>query len=178
MNIYVIAALLALGPIAVALMFLHRTLASQPDLSASMDELVVPSPAKYRPMERLLQEDDFRFLAGQPGFTPQLGRRLRTERRRIFRGYLRNLRNDFARAAAACQLLIVHSAEDRGDLAAGLMRQKLAFGVGMLAVEGRLMLHAAGAGPVDVRGLVESLETMQSQMRVLLTPPQTVAANF
>jgi hypothetical protein len=40
------------------------------------------------------------------------------------------------------------------------------------------MLHAAGLGPVDARSLVESLETMQAQMRMLLTPPQTVTANF
>jgi hypothetical protein len=58
------------------------------------------------------------------------------------------------------------------------MRQKLMFELGILAVEVRLMLHAAGFGPVDVHGLVESLETMQAQMQMLLTPPETVAANF
>ena len=72
----------------------------------------------------------------------------------------------------------MHSAEDRADLAAALIRQELMFGLGMLAVEVRLMLHAAGFGPVDVQGLVEAIETMQAQMRVLLTPPETVSANF
>lgn len=176
MNIYLAGSLLALTPICLALLFLYRTLASRPDLSGSMDQLLVPSPEKYRPMERLLREEDFEFLAKQPGYSPKLGRRLRTERRRIFRGYLRNLSRDFSKATLACQMLIVHSAEDRGDLAAGLVRQKLMFGVGMLAVEVRLVLHAAGFGPVDVRGLVESLETMQTQIRVLLTPPQTAGA--
>jgi hypothetical protein len=50
------------------------------------------------------------------------------------------------------------------------------FAVGMLAVEGRLLLHAAGLGTVDVSGLVASLETMQGQMRLMLTPPQAVTA--
>jgi hypothetical protein len=72
----------------------------------------------------------------------------------------------------------VHSAEDRGDLAAALVRERLRFGFGMLAVECRLLLHAAGVDSVnvDVRGLVESVQSMQAQMRILLSPPQTSMA--
>ena len=178
MNIYLIVAVLTLAPTGLGLLFLYRTLASRKDFSDSMDELLVLSPAKYRPMERLLGEEDFRFLASQPGFSPKLGRRLRTERRQIFRGYLRSLSRDFSSISAACHLLIVHSAEDRAELASSLIRQRFVFGLGMLAVEGRLVLHAAGIGTVDVRGLVESLETMQAQVRVLLTPPQTLSATY
>jgi hypothetical protein len=178
MNIYLVAAVLALAPIGLALGFLYRTLASRKNSIVSMDELLVLSPGKYRPMERLLGEADFRFLASQPGFSPKLGRRLRTERRQIFRGYLRSLRRDFGAVTAACHLLVVHSAEDRAELASTLMRQQLMFGLGMMAVEGRLLLHAAGIGTVDVHGLVESLETMQTQVRILLAPPQAIAATF
>jgi hypothetical protein len=178
MNIYALATVLTLAPIGVALLFLYRTLASQKKSSDSMDQLLVLTPGKYRPMERLLLEDDFRFLASQPGFSPKLGRRLRTERRQIFRGYLRSLGRDFHSVTAACHLLMVHSAEDRAELASTLMRQQLMFGVGMLAVQGRLALHAVGFGAVDVRGLVESLETMQTQVRILLAPPQAIAASM
>jgi hypothetical protein len=176
MNIFVIAAVLSLGPIAVALVFLYRKLSTQSDSEVAVDQCLVLSLEKYRPMERLLQEQDFRFLASQPGFSPQLGRRFRTERRRIFRGYLRNLRKDFGRVSLAFRILIVHSVEDRGDLAQSLMRLRVMFVLGMLAVEGRLLLHAAGLGTVNVRGLVESLETMQAQMRMMLVPPQATAA--
>src|SRR5262245_16680081 len=136
MNNLVVAALLSLAPVALALVFLYRKLSSQPDFEVAVDQCLVLSLEKYRPMERLLQEDDFRFLAAQPGFSPQLGRRFRTERRKIFRGYLRNLRRDFRRLSAAFRILIVHSVEDRGDLAASLMRMRVMFGLGMLAVEG------------------------------------------
>ena len=114
MNISVVAALLSLAPITLALIFLYRKLSSQPDSEVALDQCLVLSLEKYRPMERLLQEGDFRFLAAQPGFSPRLGRRFRTERRRIFRGYLRNLRMDFARLSLALRVLIVHSVEDRG----------------------------------------------------------------
>src|SRR5882672_9338967 len=176
MNILVVAALLSLAPFALALVFLYRKLSSQPDSEVAVDQCLVLSIEKYRPMERLLQEDDFRFLAAQPGFSPQLGRRFRTERRKVFGGYLRNLRKDFGRLSMALRVLIVHSVEDRGDLAASLMRLRLTFALGMLAVEGRLLLHAAGVGVVNVRGLVESLETMQAQIQILLTPPQAAMA--
>jgi len=178
MNIYLVAAVLALAPIGLALGFLYRTLASRKHSIDSMDQLLVLSPGKYRPMERLLGEEDFRFLASQPGFSPKLGRRWRTEHRQIFRGYLRSLGRDFSTVTAACHLLLVHSAEDRAELASTLMRQQLMFGLGMMAVEGRLLLHAGGIGTVDVHGLVESLETMQTQVRILLAPPQAIAATF
>jgi hypothetical protein len=85
---------------------------------------------------------------------------------------------DFGRVSKACQILVIHAAEDRGDLAKGIIRQRVLFTLGILAVEGRLLLHAVGVGTVDVRGLVESLETMQAQIQVLLTPPQAAMARL
>jgi hypothetical protein len=178
MNNLVVAALLSLAPVALALVLLYRKLSSQPDSEVAVDQCLVLSLEKYRPMERLLQEDDFRFLAAQPGFSPQLGRRFRTERRRIFRSYLRNLRRDFSRLSSAFRILIVHSVEDRGDLAKSLMRMRVMFALGMLAVEGRLLMHAAGMGAINVSGLVASLDTMQAQMRLMLTPPQTASVSI
>ncbi len=55
------------------------------------------SVSKYRPMERLLSEEYFEFLVSQEGYEPKIGKRLRSERRRIFRGYLRSIRRDFQR---------------------------------------------------------------------------------
>src|SRR5258708_17833329 len=138
MNNLVVVALLSLAPVDLSLVSLCRKLPSQPDSEVAVDQCLVLSLEKYRPMERLLQEDDFRFLAAQPGFSPQLGRRFRTERRRIFRGYLRNLRRDFSRLSSAFRILIVHSVEDRGDLSKSLMRMQVMFALGMLTVEGRL----------------------------------------
>jgi hypothetical protein len=172
MNNYVLAALLVLVPFGLALIFMHRKASPRPNADFSADQCLVLSLDKYQPMGRLLGEDDFRFLAAQPGFSKEMGRRFRAERRQIFRGYLRNLKKDFGRLSLALQILIVHSAEDRGDLASSLIRQRLLFALGMLAVEGRLVLHAAGVGTVDVGGLLQSLQTMQDQMRLLLTPPE------
>jgi hypothetical protein len=177
-NIFMIVALLALAPVGVALILLYRALASRQNGEVPMDESLVLAPGKYRPMERLLQEEDFRFLSSQPGFSARLGRRFRSQRRRVFRAYLRSLSMDFGRVSKACQILVIHAAEDRGDLAKGIIRQRVLFALGLVAVEGRLLLHAAGVGTVDVRGLVESLETMQAQIQILLTPPEVAMARM
>jgi ketosteroid isomerase-like protein len=178
MNIFVIVALLALVPTGAALLFFFRTLSSKRTYGTLASDGLVFSPGKYRPMERLLRADDFSFLSGQPGYSPRMGRRFRQQRRKIFRAYLRNLKRDFGALSLALQTLIVHSADDRGDLAAALARQRLAFTVGILAVEGRLLLHAAGMSTiqVDVRELVASVEAMQTQMGVLLAPPPAALA--
>ncbi len=172
MNTFLIAALLSLAPVGLALLFLYRTLALRQHGEPVFDQCLVLPPERYRLMERLLHESDFRFLATQPGFSPQMGRRFR----RIFRGYLRNLRKDFGRMSLALRALIVHAAEDRGDLAAALMRQRLLFMLGMLAIEARLLLHAVGVRMVDVGDMVESFETMQVQIRLLLAPAQAARA--
>src|SRR6266550_5377783 len=87
MGIFVIAASLELGSMGLAFVFLYRTLLTRPSPDFSVDRYPTFSPETYRPMMRLLQEKDFRFLAAQPGFSPQLSRRFRAARRQIFRGY-------------------------------------------------------------------------------------------
>src|SRR5688572_20360045 len=73
------------------------------------------SVTRYRPMERLLSKEDFEFLASQPGYDPGMSRKLRAERRRIFRSYLRQLRIDFIRLHQVARLLVLYSPEDRPD---------------------------------------------------------------
>ena len=59
-----------------------------------IDELSIE---RYRPMARLLDGDDLEFLRSQPGFTPDVLNKLRSQRCQIFRGYLRCLQSDFGR---------------------------------------------------------------------------------
>ena len=125
------------------------------------------SIARYRPMERLFVEEDYDFLASHPGFHPGISRKLRAERRQIFRHYLRCLRRDFDRLLAAAKLVLVHASKDRPELATPLFKQRLVFQYAMFMVEVRLALQALGLGTVDVRGLVGSLESMRDQLRML-----------
>jgi hypothetical protein len=131
--------------------------------------------AKYKPMARLLTEGDYKFVADQPGFTPKTLRKLRAERRRIFRSYLRSLVRDFQRLHMAARMLLIYSPVDRPDLAAALLRQRITFSLAVLAVEFRLGLHALGVGTVDVRALLGALETMRANIGALQSPSPIAA---
>jgi hypothetical protein len=116
-------------------------------------------------MERLFVEEDYDFLAEQPGFHPGIYRKLQAERRRVFRHYLRCLRRDFDRLSAGAKVVLVHAAEDRPDLATTLFKQRCLFNYAMAVVQVRLVLQTMGIGRVDVQRLVSPLEAMRSQLR-------------
>src|SRR5579862_6149188 len=71
-----------------------RLLRSRPDNGANLggDEF---SLARYEPIVRLVGEEDLEFLARQPGCRPEILAKLRRERRKILRMYLRELAADF-----------------------------------------------------------------------------------
>ncbi|MCS6953417.1 MAG: hypothetical protein RMK57_08445 [Bryobacterales bacterium] len=153
--------------LALVLLLLARRVLDRSSNGPSAEWLRSFDTARYRPMERLLSEADFAFLASQVGYEPRIGRKLRAARRRIFRQYLRCLRKDFARLEACLRWVMVHSEVDRADLARALRRQKLLFFAGLLSAEGRLLLHGVGLQPSDVRRLVGSLDLLRGELRRL-----------
>src|SRR5689334_8935997 len=46
---------------------------------------------RYRPMQRLLCQEDYVFLESQRGYDPSISRTLRKDRRRVFRSYLHSM---------------------------------------------------------------------------------------
>jgi len=164
--------------VAVGVLFLYlfrRLTAPARNRQPSLEWCNQFSMARYRPMERLFSEEDDRFLASQPGYSPGLSKRLKAARRRIFRQYLRCLGRDFDRLHAAARFLSVHAPQDRPDLAVALFRQKLLFRQALLMVHGRLALQAVGIGTVEISRLIQALEGMGTQFRQLAAVPRPSA---
>ena len=160
-----------------ALAFLFRRLIAGPkSLPVSVDWINDLSVARYRPMARLLSEEDYRFLASQPGCDQGMLRRVRSERRKVFRAYLACLSRDFSLVGAALRLMMMYSSQDRPDLAGILYKQQALFALGMLAIEWRLLLHACGLGTVDVRGLLGAMECMRLELRQMIPAEGAAAA--
>jgi hypothetical protein len=120
---------------------------------------------RYRPMLRLLSNDDLAFVSADS----KLKRTLRARRRDLFRGYLRCLTADYARLLAGVREVMVHSGADRPDLARALAKNRVFFAIAICKVEFRLALHATGVGNVDIPGLVDALEALRGQVNVLST---------
>jgi hypothetical protein len=129
-----------------------------------LDEFSLDS---YRPMERLLNEGDYEFLAAQPGFYPGIARELRAERRRIFRIYLRSLIRDFKKLIRLAELMMVYSEQDRPDLARAIFRLRREFYVSIIATEFRLALSPLPVAPVDARRLVYCMAAMRENIQQL-----------
>jgi hypothetical protein len=169
-------AFLVLGGVAVAVLLLVRKLAGPATISQCDPEWISNfSVARYRPMLRLLDEADYSFLATQPGYSKKYINRLRAERRAIFRAYLRNLVRDFHRLHMAARMVLVYAPQDRQDLAMTLMRQRFLFMFAVVAIEFRLVLHAAGLGTVDVRNLLGALDNMRLNVGQLAASPLPTA---
>lgn len=122
---------------------------------------------RYRPMLRLLGEEDLEFV----GANSALRRTLRSRRRELFRSYLRCLARDYSLLLAGVREVMVASGVDRPDLARALARNRVLFAMTMYKVEIHLLLHTVGVGKVEIAGLVDTLETLRAQVSVLSALP-------
>ena len=177
MDLLIVLPVLMVLAAAVAVVVLARKLAftdtSLPLTAEWIDELSIE---RYRPMMHLLDGGDAEFLRSQPGFTPGMAAKLRIERCQVFRGYLRCLRTDFQRVCAALKLLMLHSRDDRPDLAGMLVHQQLMFECGLVLVSFRLFLYRFGLCGVDVTDLVKIFDLMRLELRRLVPATAAVGA--
>ena len=132
---------------------------------ASPDSPVEPfSLDRYTPMMRLVSEDDLAFLAAQPGYRPEIGRRLRRERRAIFRMYLRALAADFARLHRAARKMVADSPERHSELVGLLIRYQLLFWRRMAMIELRLIVPNTRLPQLDLAPLLRPIELIETRV--------------
>ena len=151
-----VLSLLALGTF--VWQFYSRVQALQAPVSGNQSGAAsVNVSGRYRPMLRLLSEDDFAFLAGNP----KLIRSLRAERHKLFRGYLRCLTKEYGRLLAGIRMVMVQSKVDRPDLARALAKNRMLFALAICRIEYRLNMNAMGLGKVDISGVVEAFDRLR-----------------
>jgi len=161
---------LILGPASVigamGIRTLRRIAAMRRHSSIPADWSPELSVDRYRPMFRLLDEADIRFLRSQPGATKHLVKRLRRQRYQVFQGYLASLRRDFQRGCEALMLVAVESHGDR-DIVRALVVTRLKFSIALARVRFRLLLYRWNIASVPVGQLVGLFETLQLELLVL-----------
>lgn len=127
----------------------------------------------YGPLQRLLDPADFEFLRKR-GISEQKIRKLRRERRQIYRLCLRSLAGDFNHVQHALNLVLVQSETDRPDLVAILARQKLTFYRNLMMAEAALVIHACGIDRMPAMDLVQPFHALREQLQQL-APAQAFA---
>lgn len=161
--------LAAMAIFAAAILIRRQIAAMQRHCSGPLHWTADLSVERYRPMLRLLDGDDFRFLRTQPGVTTALIHRLRKQRCQVFRGYLRCLQQDFTRASYALMMVLVESQSDRRDLIPTLIGGRLKFAAGIFRLRCRLVLYRWNVGQEPVARLVHRFEVLQLEL-LALTP--------
>lgn len=101
------------------------------------------SMERYRPLLRLLRQDDDAFL-GATGLHPRRIRALRRAKRRVIRAYLTDLGGDFERLHRRAQFAVLHAGEDQSRLALRLFRERIAFWAAVTRIEFGLLLEPLG----------------------------------
>jgi hypothetical protein len=170
MAIYLIVAIALLVLAGLALL-VKRLILNVGPVACDPEWIEKFSAARYKPMTRLLTDDDYEFLQSVAGCSPDAVRKLRAERRAIFRAYLKNLIRDFNRLHLAARVLALDSPVDRPDLAADLVRTRAAFERAVLGIRFRLLLHTFGLGAVDTRELLGLLDKISGECRLLVPVP-------
>ncbi|MBI3665619.1 MAG: hypothetical protein HY236_05230 [Acidobacteria bacterium] len=164
-----LGAVLALGVgVGLTLRRLYRPAASPGVASAHELTLALTcSPQEtYRPMSRLFAEQDFAFLAGQPGSGTGLVKRLRRQRRGALRLYLREMRADFQRLYALCRLLARNSKDP--SFATLVTQQALSFYSLFLILQLRCALGWFLHVRVDTVDLVTAFDRLAQAARASL----------
>ena len=115
-------------------------------LPVTQEWLAELSPDRYRPMNRLLDNRDIRFLREQQGFRPEMEKRLRAQRVLVFREYLRLLEADFHR------------------LSSGRMRWQAVFAWRLLEVKFQVTLYQYRLAEVDVEPLTSVFEGLREEL--------------
>jgi len=155
-------------------LILQRVLRDQslPDKDDWLDEVW---PQRYGPMERVLDDREFRVLAANPAISRRMLRRFRARRIEIFRRYLDCLFADYGCICRAIKILMVQSPADRPDLASLLARQRALFMLRLTVVQFRLSMVACGIGRVEVGSLVDALDNMRFELNSLLAAQPSCA---
>lgn len=130
------------------------------------------SPSTYYPMQRLLADEDFRFLARQPGFDLSLYRKLRRERMLIFRQYLGSLISDFNRLHAAARFLISHSPEDHSEVLLRLVKLRFRFTFSVMRAEISFYSCWLGLSSLAAHAAIARLEEMSNEFSGLVSISQ------
>lgn len=121
----------------------------------------------YAPMERLLAKADLAFLASQPGYRPEIGKRLMSERREIFRTYLRLLVRDFNQLIGIGKLMVVYSHQDQQEFDRSLRRQQVRFYTRVCTLQVQLALYPLGWTTVDARGVLAAMGALRENVQQL-----------
>ena len=175
MVLVIIATTLCFLLVAAGLVAVFAKLISRDSADAAIVESDdIFSPNRYRVVERLLGEADLQTVKSLGD--RRLEKQFRKVRVKIFRGYMRQLSDDFNQICRMIKLLMVTSDMDRSELTVVILKQQFQFSLSMMSIEIELILYTFGWSGVDTTVLTDSLDALRIQMQGLVAVAEPMAA--
>jgi len=161
-----IAAASALG---IATVVWHFAFGSEHDNSRSLaDRAFTLSAERYSNMIKLLDDSDFHFLKLQPGFTPAIEARVRSQRYRLFVAYLNGLRVEFRMVCSTLKCILAQADNDCSALSSTLLKAQLTFAWGFLVARVRAYVWQFGWGRMTDFELPHIFEELSNYLAVVI----------
>jgi hypothetical protein len=155
----------ALWPVLAPFKMLNRKFARTPGTQDAEAVLTLDLERKYGPLQRLLAEEDLRFLEQCPGFHPEMLRRLRTDRLRISQNYLRSLAADFQLLQWAGRRIALGGGASREEMLEVLARREFSFYYRMAGAAASSLLFRCGWGHADLTSPLSVVRAMQADVQ-------------
>lgn len=139
---------------------------------------VSPSPewlqefnlSRYDALTRLFHPDDYEFLARQPGYTPELSARLRSERLEIAKAFLEQLEHDARLLINFANQSMATAVDDAGNFSGFVLKQEIQFGIRLALLRFQLGLMERGLiHRIQFDRLLSSIRPLALQSRALMT---------
>jgi hypothetical protein len=158
----VVAALLLTAARPILNFFAHRQAEPTADWLSSFDF------SRYAVLATLLHPRDFEFLKAQPGYAPELGARLRSERLKIAEVYLHQLERDVRLLLNFANHSVARSGTDHDGLSAFLLKKELRFAFELTKLRVALTMMRLGVwNQISFDALFESVRPLVVESRVL-----------
>ena len=123
---------------------------------------------RYQALVQLFDPQDFEFLKRQPGYTPELSARLKSDRLAIAESYLDELQTDFRLLLNFANRASAEGGIDLDNFSAFLLKQEFRFAASMVRLRGELVLMKIGLHrQIQFERLLDTVRPLVQCSRVL-----------
>jgi hypothetical protein len=118
--------------------------------------------SRYETLTQLFHPKDYEFLASQPGYTPELSARLRSERLEIAKAFLDQLEWDARLLINFANQYVANAADDAGNFSGFILRQEVRFGITLAILRFQLRLMERGlVHRIQFERLLQSIRPLE-----------------
>jgi hypothetical protein len=104
----------------------------------------------------------------QPGFTPAIEARVRSQRYRLFVTYLNGLRGEFRMVCSTLKCILAQADNDRSALSSVLLKAQLTFACGFLVARVRAYVWQFGWGRMTDFALPHIFQELRSYLAAVI----------